>query len=210
MTWSPPVEGVPDFYVVTVNDSDQIGVTTTEDLVYTPCAEIIVKAVFGDSVYSGTLLISPTETDSFEVWIENIADSTHPSGIAFDTLGTHAYSVYDTTNLAKIDYYLAPGPKLMSTKLHTPTPLNSKGCSVSQENGTFNTLKIVSPTSLGLYQDSVDLVEGGLYGLFLDRNDSDYDVTDYFGKAQVISVTEEKVTFKFAIQTKAGLRWVVK
>lgn len=211
LTWSAPANATPDEYVVSVDGVDQVAVTTTEDYVYTGGATIEVWAVYGSekSDKAATLDFKAVETATLEVYSVDDPSAEHPSGFGFSASGTaSSYAVSVEANWPSIDYYIASGPKLAAPSDHLPDPINSELNAVSAETGTYDGLTIVAATGKGLYLTNRDLASNGLYGLWLDSNNA-YDASDLFGKALVSGIDGYKVTFKLALQTKAGLRWVV-
>jgi len=214
VTWSAPSDGsTPDEYVVSVDGVDQVAVTTLEDYVYTPGAEIVVKAVFGADEYEANAIdIGAVATSSIDIWSVNDPDPNHPSGLGFGSNGAAGtYAVSTESNWPEIDFYIASGPKIASPADHLPTPLNDEENAVSSETGTFATLDIVAATGQNLYLTSRDLTTNGLYGLWIDPNANGYDASDNFGKLVVNSIDAGtyKVNLSVAYQTEPGLRWVV-
>ncbi|MBN2380021.1 hypothetical protein JXM67_09500 [candidate division WOR-3 bacterium] len=211
VTWSAPTEGTPDEYVVYVDGVAQVAVETLEDYVYTPCAEIQVAAVYGSTEKTASPIDIGAVASTVSVWSVSDPDPNHQSAFGFGSGGSAtAYAITGGLHNNDIDFYITSDIRIASGSDHIP-PLNTKENSASEETGTFDALGIVSPTGQNLYFTNLSLTNGGIYGLWLDPNANGYDASDNFIKAQVtgIDVATEKVDFKFAYQTEAGLRFVV-
>ncbi|MBD3286698.1 hypothetical protein GF338_10220 [candidate division WOR-3 bacterium] len=213
VTWSAPSEGTPDEYIVYVDGTAQVAVTTTEDYVYTPCAEIEVAAVYGtEEEMSSSVDIGAVSTSSIDLWSVDDISPNHPSGFGFASGGSAGtYAVSSEANWPEIDYYIASGPAIASPSDHLPTPLNDEENAVSMETGTFDDLGIVAETGQGLYLTNRDLSNNGLYGLWIDANANGWDDGDHFGKLIVNSIDAGTyhVNISVAYQTEGGLRFVV-
>lgn len=225
VTWDAPADVEPDEYVVSVDGVDQVAVTTTEDVVKTPGAIIEVYAVYGgDKSNPEKVDLSATVTDNIEVWSINDPSADHPSAFGFDEDGAAAhFAIGNKDDWDKMDFYISMGedgltPSFTAPYARTPEKLNDERNATSDESGTFDNLKIVSPTGQGLYATVNPVTDGGLYGFWLDNND-EYDASDHFGKIHVTALTIDgtdpqglniyKAVLKLAYQTQQGLRWVV-
>jgi hypothetical protein len=198
-------------YVVSVDGVDQVAVDVTEAYVYTAGAEVAVYAVYNDVKSTPvTLDFGAVESPSVEVWSVDDPSPDHPSGFGFCENGTVAtYAESNEDNSDYIDYYVVSGLILTYFYSHYPTPSPSDVAASSEEPGTYDDLDIVAATGVGTYSTSRALSNNGLYGLWIDANANGYDESDNFGKALVTGIDGHKVTFTFAYQTVAGLRWVV-
>lgn len=210
VTWSAPATATPDEYIVSVDGADQVAVDVTEDYVYTAGAEVAVYAVYNDVKSAAETLDFKVIVTDIDVYTTDDPAADHPSGFGFTPAGsaqTYSVSTANQDEWPDIDYYISSGHVLTAPMDHLPDPLNAKGSAASVETDAFDDLDIVAAP--GNYLTQRDLTVNGIYGLWLDAANDNYDVTDHFGKAFVEGISGEQVTLKVAYQTVAGLRWVV-
>lgn len=211
LTWSPPLEYVPDGYYVYLDGDSAAEVMDTFYEVTTPAARIEVTNYIGaeESPDMG-LDFAALETPNVTIWSISDPSPDHPSGFGFAFAGTAtAYSV--ARQPEEIDYWLWQGddnstPALMSPSEHDP-PYNAETNGVSQEQGPYFDLKIVSPASQ--YSPEQAIVQNAFYGLEFSGADS----LRHYAKVEVVALEAQggvyKAYLRLACQTASGLRWVV-
>ncbi len=202
-------EVYPDHYVI---DADGVKVGTTTNTfyyVFTPCRAIEVAAVWdGEKSIPIMLDFEAVETPTLDIWSMDDPDPSHPSGFGFGETGTAtAYSVSDSTNNDKIDFFIDYGLKIASPNERVPT-VNDERNTTSIEIGSYYVLKVVSPCGNDRYLTKRDLANNGLYGLWIDPTSNGYSTDDNFAKAHVTGINGYKVTLRLAYQAVPGLRWV--
>ncbi len=214
-------EGGDTSYFRIYADGTVLGTTDTNVFnVYKPSITLEVVAVYG-RVESDplTLDFSVVETQTLELWTSNDPSPEHPSCFGFNDNGSaFSYSI-SGQDTGKIDYCLDLGqsnlPAFTSPSAHVPA-VNAEDNSTSTESGSYSALGIVAPPGLH-YNASTSILEGGVYGFWLNEGGV-YDASaDRFGKISAESVTIEgtsggkyiyKVVLRLACQTAPGLRWV--
>lgn len=191
-------------YIVSYNNTVDT-VTATSYTVTEPAMKVSVVAI-GSGYDNSTAWEKNYEAVVTTLDVYSTADPStdHPSGFGFNAHGeATAYSVSDQSNHASIDYivYDNSGTLMFVSISDYPNSTNSEKNSLSQNLTTpFDDLDLASPE--GSYSTQRDLVQNGMYSLWLAEGD------DRFGKLQVQGVSGTKVTIRVALQEEPKLRWV--
>jgi len=194
---------------------------TTEELsfdVTTPSATIKVYAVNGDDKSDATTIdCQVVETATLVLYGITDPDPNHPSGLAFAADGAASALSLGDANKAALDF-------VCDDEQASVLPIglinagdygwaqNAKGNAVAVASGTDYDAATIADAP-GAYSTQEGIAVSGLYFLWLDPTNNNWDVQDHFAKAKVVSIEDvggaKKVTLKLGYQKVGGLRWLV-
>jgi len=213
LTWTAVLDA--SGYEIKAGDSTWTTASTVTSFdVNTPAKTVEVRATNGDTKSdAATIDCGVVQTASVVLYGKSDADPTHPSGLAFTTTGAAVAMSLDNANWPSLDFvcddvnltcgFVNPGD-------YTP-PLNGKGNALSEASTTFDALDIAA--ALGTYTTQSEVLQGGVYSLWIDPTGLGWSDDDHFAKMSVLTVEDvggsKKVTAKFGYQPVAGLRWLV-
>ncbi|MEO0081746.1 MAG: hypothetical protein ABIL25_05555 [candidate division WOR-3 bacterium] len=213
LTWTAVTDA--EGYRIKAGDSTWTTTSTSFD-VSVPAKKVEVTA------YSGTLESDPwtldcavEETSTLVLYGISDPDPNHPSGLAFTTSGTATALSLSTANKPSIDFVcddqnITP-VGLVNAGDYT-WPENSKGNAL-KNSGSANYDDVKIADAPGAYTTQLTISAGAVYYLWLDHQNNNWDVTDHFAKAKVVSIEDvggsKKVTLKLGYQKVGGLRWLV-
>jgi len=208
LSWTV-VPGV-DGYKVKYGDSTVTTTQTTYD-VLTPVKRIEVRSYTG-SAESEAWVLDCTVVETASLAVYGISDPSpdHPSAFGFNADGTITTYSVNQTNYPAIDFYMEdvqlPGMNVVNPG---DRGWNAKG-NAAKASGSTNYAGITIADAPGSgYLTQQELAVGGVFYLWLDRTNNNWDVSDNFAKAKVISIQGAAVTMMVGYQKVAGLRWLV-
>lgn len=133
----------------------------------------------------------------------------HPSGLQLTDNGAVPLAIGNQANWPNLDYVFEDRGipmSIINPGDYTP-PFNTKGNAISvPASGTFDNENMAP--ALGNYYTQMRLAIGGVYYLWLDRNNNGYSTDDNFGKILIKAISGTRVDIKVAYQKVKGLRWV--
>jgi len=206
LNWAP-VKGAQG-YKIDVDGTEYTTTETTYD-VDGPAKMITVLAYSGASESNKwSLNLTPVMTQTLEVWGISEPSPDNPSSFGFNTDGTITTYSINAANYPAMDYYMEdtqlPGMNIVNPG---DRGWNAKG-NAAKAAGTTDFDAATIADAPGGYTTQQQLAVGGVYFLWLDRTNNNWDVTDNFAKAKVVSIQGTKVTMQVAYQKVGGLRWL--
>jgi hypothetical protein len=209
LTWTAVTDAKS--YEITTDDSVYTTTSTSFD-VTTPSRTIEVRAISGsDKSDPATINMAVVETPTVDVYGYSEPDTTHHSGFGFNTDGTVATYSLNIANFSALDffaddvdypgkmYFINPGDKLWNTKGNAGT-----------DAGTTDFDNADLAPAPGVYSTQFEVLNGGVYYLWLDRTNNGWDADDNYAKVKITSIAGAMVTMQVAYQKVGGLRWLMK
>jgi hypothetical protein len=215
LTW-PAVTDAEGYYIYLdgTKDTTITGSGTITYDVAGPAKEIEVSAYNGSEESDAwTLDLTPVSTPTLTVYGASDPASDHPSGLALKDAGAVVLAIGEAANKPDIDYVFDDRGSFTPMSMVNPgdydPQINSKGNAISLvTTGQFDDEDFA--LAPGNYDTKrIPVAQGGVYYLWLDRNNDNYSTDDHFAKIQIISIAGTVVSIKVAYQKEPGLRWVV-
>ncbi len=195
---------------VVIDTIDDPSVTTYDAT--QPAATYGVSAYAGDNESSTEPIdCTPVTTKNLTVYGLNDPDTTHPSGLAFNSSGT-AYGISAKDANPDIDYVFDDKNyqtmTLASPNAYSPVYNDEKNMGLDAKVTDFDSVAIADAP--GNYSTVTTLASNAVYYLFMDQDHDGWDKdNDHFGKLKIESINGSTVSITVAYQRIAGLRWLV-
>lgn len=139
-------------------------------------------------------------------------DPNHPSGLQLTDNGAVPLAIGNQANWPNLDYIFDDRGEFAPMSIvnpgdYTSPHYNDKGNAISiPVSGTFDNENMAPEP--GNYYTQMEIASGGVYYLWLDRDNDNRTTNDNFGKILIKAITGKRVDIKVAYQKVKGLRWV--